>query len=128
MEMGYAPCSGYVVRITRDNLSQFKIPLTDLEFEYRELIDIPEDDFDLLCAIVQETTDDIELQSHLSDPPTTIWLFQAENGGPHDDLDNGGLYLYFNIEDLYIQKLTVFARALLSNGVLPNFQQWTEFT
>ena len=122
MSSGTAPCCGYVLPATEENLKKLKISLDDLRKEWESLGRPPnEDDIDFLWELwTEEYREDIELKSNLTDTPTPIWLFgyDREDGDIYDGLEDG-LYLSFGETSLYTRQYTDFGEMLDINELFP---------
>jgi len=129
MGCGTAPCCGYVMPVTEENLKKLKISLDDLRAEYTEEWDnAPSvNDMDFIQELWDENQD-MELVSNLLDEQMIVWLFyyDRESGDRYDDLQDG-FYLSFEETCLYFTQETNFGEALRKNDTFPKFLMWTEF-
>jgi len=129
MSSGTAPCCGYVLPATIENLERLKISLDDLRKEWESLGRPPnEDDIDFLWELWAEDREDIELKSNLTNTPTRIWLFgyDREDGDIYDGLKDG-LYLSFSEASLYTRQYTGFGKILNKDRLFPDFELWTTY-
>jgi len=130
MSSGTAPCCGYILPATEENLRKLKISLDDLRMEWTERgIEAPdENDIDFLWELWTEDREDIELKSNLTNTPTRIWLFgyDSEDGDVYDGIEDG-LYLSFSEMLLYTRQYTSFGKKLNKDGLFPDFELWTTF-
>ena len=128
MSSGSAPNSGYMLETTDANIKALNISLPSYQEELDACKAVGKSVKDFLVELYDEDLD-FEIMCKLAGQTFQVYpyIYNYEDGGIYDDLEDGVLYLIFNMSDIYTMEKTDIGKALESNNIFPEFQQWTEY-
>jgi hypothetical protein len=139
MGMGTAPCHGFLIEATEENLrklgydfDQLKKIISDFDFKSKaaegraapEVGDL--EDFDTLMDYLGMELTNMELKFYGKKIETQFFKYDRENGDRYDGIEDG-IYMQFSEDDLYEKTLTSTGQRMEALGSLPEETQWTNF-
>lgn len=133
MATGQAPCSGYVLRATKENFEALNISLGIHEKDYEEYKKKDSDGEGIegfledlaynngTGEVIFEATPDQALGAVIG---IELYFYDADLGDRYDELEHGAYFLLAE-EELYTRELSLVGEKLKHEGIFPELQHWT---
>jgi hypothetical protein len=131
MGMDLAPASGYILEVTRYNISKIELGLGVYESLLGEFEVEGELKYHALCRLFNNYPPidvEVTIKAKVNDLTTvaTMMFYTNDDGGEYDDLSDG-LYLLFDEGDLFIKEPTYLHMILKEADILPEYKRWTNY-